>query len=62
MGDDSGVGADRHRRPVITPTDQRAMADHAHAHIDTVDAGHLSLITLPNAVVKIIVTASDATT
>ena len=47
---------------VITPTEQRAMADHANAHIDTVDAGHLSLITRPNAVVKTIVTASDATT
>jgi hypothetical protein len=38
------------------------MAEHANAHIDTVDAGHLSLITRPNAVVKTIVTASDATT
>ena len=47
---------------VITPTEQRAMAEHANAHIDTVNAGHLSLITRPNAVVKTIVTASDATT
>ena len=47
---------------VITPTEQRAMAEHANADIDTVDAGHLSLITRPNAVVKTIVTASDATT
>ena len=38
------------------------MADNANAIIDTVDAGHLSLITRPNAVVKTIVTASDATT
>ncbi len=47
---------------VITPTEQRAMAEHANAHIDTVNAGHLSLITRPNAVVKTIVTASDAAT
>ena len=47
---------------VITPTEQRAMAENANAHIDTVDAGHLSLITRPNAVVRTIVTASDATT
>ena len=47
---------------VITPTEQRAMAEHANAQIDTVDTGHLSLITRPNAVVKTIVTASDATT
>ena len=47
---------------VITPTEQRAMAENASAHIDTVNAGHLSLITRPNAVVKTIVTASDATT
>ena len=47
---------------VITPTEQRAMAENANAHIDTVNAGHLSLITRPNAVVKTIVTASDATT
>ena len=47
---------------VIPPAEQRAMAENADAHIDTVDAGHLSLITRPNAVVKFIVVASDATT
>ena len=43
-------------------TEQRAMAEHAGADIDSVNAGHLSLVTRPNAVVKTIVTASDATT
>jgi pimeloyl-ACP methyl ester carboxylesterase len=47
---------------VIPPADQRAMAEHAGAHISTVNAGHLSLITRPDAVVKTIVAASEATT
>jgi hypothetical protein len=37
------------------------MSSHAGAHIATVDAGHLSLITRPNAVTKIILTAVEAT-
>jgi pimeloyl-ACP methyl ester carboxylesterase len=47
---------------VITPTQQRAMAEHAGAHISTVNAGHLSLITRPDAVVGTIQAASEATT
>jgi len=47
---------------VITPSQQQAMSSHAGAHISTVKAGHLSLITRPNAVTNVIVTAVDATT
>jgi len=38
------------------------MSTHAGAHISTVNAGHLSLITKPNVVTNLIVTAVDATT
>jgi len=47
---------------VIPPADQLKMAEHAHADISTVNAGHLSLITRPDAVVETIIAASDATT
>jgi pimeloyl-ACP methyl ester carboxylesterase len=47
---------------VITPAQQQAMSTNAGAHISTVNAGHLSLITRPNAVTNIIETAVDATT
>ena len=47
---------------VITPANQRAMSSHAGAQISTVDAGHLSLITRPNVVARLIETAADATT
>jgi pimeloyl-ACP methyl ester carboxylesterase len=47
---------------VIPPAQQQAMANHAHAQISTVNAGHLSLVTRPDAVTKLIVTAADATT
>jgi pimeloyl-ACP methyl ester carboxylesterase len=47
---------------VITPASQQAMASNAGAQISTVDAGHLSLITRPNVVTKLIETAADATT
>jgi pimeloyl-ACP methyl ester carboxylesterase len=47
---------------VITPAQQRVMSTHAGAHISTVNAGHLSLVTRPNAVANIIETAVDATT
>jgi pimeloyl-ACP methyl ester carboxylesterase len=47
----------------VIPLDrQRAMAENAGAHITTVKAGHLSLITRPEAVAKLISAASDATT
>ena len=47
---------------VITPGQQQAMSTNAGAQISTVNAGHLSLVTRPNAVTDIIETAVDATT
>jgi pimeloyl-ACP methyl ester carboxylesterase len=47
---------------VITPAQQQAMSTNAGAQISTVNAGHLSLVTRPNAVTNIIETAVDATT
>ena len=45
----------------VIPLDrQRAMAENAGADISTVKAGHLSLITKPAAVVKVILAAADA--
>jgi hypothetical protein len=38
------------------------MSTHAGAQISTVNAGHLSLVTRPNAVTQVIETAVDATT
>jgi pimeloyl-ACP methyl ester carboxylesterase len=46
---------------VITPARQEAMATHAGAQITTADAGHLSLITRPEAVAKLINSAVTAT-
>jgi pimeloyl-ACP methyl ester carboxylesterase len=51
------LGTDDH----VIPLDrQRAMAENAGAHITTVKAGHLSLITKPEAVTKVILAATDA--
>ena len=47
---------------VITPAQQQAMSTNAGAQISTVKAGHLSLITRPNAVINVIETAVEATT
>jgi pimeloyl-ACP methyl ester carboxylesterase len=47
---------------VITPAQQQAMSSHANAHISTVNAGHLSLVSRPDAVTKTILAAVDATT
>jgi hypothetical protein len=47
---------------VITPVRQEAMATRAGAQIDTVRAGHLSLISHPEAVTRLIQTAVEATT
>jgi pimeloyl-ACP methyl ester carboxylesterase len=46
---------------IITPTAQRAMAEHAGSKITKVKAGHLSLITHPEAVTKLIEKAARAT-
>ena len=47
---------------VIPPDLQQRMYERAGAHISTVKAGHLSLITRPAAVTKVILSAIDATT
>jgi pimeloyl-ACP methyl ester carboxylesterase len=46
---------------VILPAEQRAMATRAGARIVTADAGHLSLVSHPDSVTKLIVAAVDAT-
>ncbi len=46
---------------VTTPAEQEFMATRANAHTVKVDAGHLSLITRPDAVTDLIVTAVNAT-
>ena len=47
---------------VIPPALQQRMYERAGAHISTVKAGHLSLITRPGDVTKVILSAIDATT
>lgn len=46
---------------IITPVQQRFMAQRAGAHTVEVRAGHLSLISHPDAVAKLIVTAARTT-
>jgi pimeloyl-ACP methyl ester carboxylesterase len=46
---------------IITPVQQRFMAQRAGAHVVEVRAGHLSLISHPEAVTKLIITAAQAT-
>jgi pimeloyl-ACP methyl ester carboxylesterase len=53
------IGTEDHAVP---PTLQEAMSTNAGARISTVHAGHLSLITRPDAVTRIILSAIDATT
>ena len=52
------IGTEDH---VIPPSLQEQMSTHARAHISFVKAGHLSLITRPNAVIDIISRAARAT-
>jgi pimeloyl-ACP methyl ester carboxylesterase len=47
---------------VIPPALQEEMYERANAHISRVRAGHLSLITRPRAVVRVILSAVEATT
>jgi pimeloyl-ACP methyl ester carboxylesterase len=47
---------------VIPPDLQQAMYERAGAHISKIKAGHLSLITRPDAVVRVILSAVEATT
>lgn len=46
---------------VIPPAEQLAMARHAHAHITEVRAPHLSMISDPGVVTRVIVDAAHAT-
>lgn len=46
---------------VITPEEQEFMATRANARTAKVDAGHLSLITRPDAVTDLVITAANAT-
>jgi len=52
------IGTEDH---VIPPSLQEQMSTHAGAHISFVKAGHLSLITRPNAVIDVIDRAAQAT-
>ena len=45
---------------VIPPAEQLAMSERANAHITEIDAGHLSLISDPGAVTRIIIEAARA--
>jgi pimeloyl-ACP methyl ester carboxylesterase len=47
---------------VIPPALQQTMYKRADAHVSRVKAGHLSLITRPDAVVRVILSAVEATT
>jgi pimeloyl-ACP methyl ester carboxylesterase len=47
---------------VIPPTLQEEMYGRAGAHVSRVKAGHLSLLTRPSAVVRVILSAVEATT
>jgi hypothetical protein len=47
---------------VIPPALQEQMSSRAGAHISRVKAGHLSLITRPGDVTKVILSAINATT
>ena len=46
---------------VIPPAEQLFMSKRAHAHITEIDAGHLSLISHPGAVTRVIIAAAQAT-
>ena len=46
---------------VIPPAAQLAMAQHTQAHIVKVDASHLSMISHPAAVTRLIVAAARST-
>jgi pimeloyl-ACP methyl ester carboxylesterase len=52
------IGTEDH---VVPPEQQRIMSERARATIETVEAGHLSLITRPDAVTKLIERAAVAT-
>ena len=45
---------------VIPPAEQLFMSHRAHAHITEINAGHLSLISAPGAVTRVILAAARA--
>jgi hypothetical protein len=45
---------------VIPPAEQLSMSQRAHAHITKINAGHLSLISNPDAVTRVILAAARA--
>ena len=45
---------------VIPPAEQLFMSQRAHAHIIEINAGHLSLISAPDAVTRVILAAARA--
>jgi pimeloyl-ACP methyl ester carboxylesterase len=59
--DDPIVGAPGTQDHVIPPSLQEEMYERAGAQISRVRAGHLSLITRPDAVVRVILSALAAT-
>ena len=46
---------------IITPAEQLFMANRAHAHITEINAPHLSMITDPGVVARVIIQAAQAT-
>jgi len=52
------IGTEDH---VIPPAEQLFMSQRANAHITEIDAGHLSLISNPGAVTRVILAAAQAT-
>jgi pimeloyl-ACP methyl ester carboxylesterase len=46
---------------VIPPAEQLFMSQRAHAHVTEINAGHLSLISRPGAVTRVIIAAAQAT-
>lgn len=44
---------------IITPDSQRQMAEHANAQITEVDASHVSMVSKPDAIVEVILTAAS---
>ena len=46
---------------VIPPAEQLFMSQRAHARITEINAGHLSLISRPGAVTRVIIAAAQAT-
>jgi pimeloyl-ACP methyl ester carboxylesterase len=46
---------------VIPPAEQLFMSERAHAHVTEINAGHLSLISRPGAVTRVIIAAAQAT-